>query len=210
MRIDLEYDLDDFSSQVDSYIDGTIRPALAEGLNAAAVLVEQDMIEELGRSFDRPNPFTLNAFGIMPATNRPGKDPDAVLFIQPIQAAYLDVQIDGGVRRAGDYATTKAGPIVPGPDARLDPYGNLPRGYVKRMAQRDDTFWTTLGVSDKPALVQRGAGDELKVLALIVDEIDYGQAFDFFDVVGVSAGKHVPEQVGKALAKATRQADAGQ
>ncbi|WP_189424522.1 hypothetical protein [Devosia pacifica] len=183
-----------------------MRPALAAGLNAAAELVKLDPIDELGRDLDSPNPFTLNAFGILPATPVPGRDPDIVINIQPLQAAYLGYQIDGNVRRAGDHATTKQGLLVPGPHAKLDRYGNLPRGYVARMQQRDDDFWTTFGFSDKPALVPRGAGNELKILALIVDEIAYERTFDLFDVVGVSAHKHVPVQVSKKL-DATKRAD---
>lgn len=36
MKIDLEYDIDDWNAQVSSYIDTAIRPAIAEGLTAAA------------------------------------------------------------------------------------------------------------------------------------------------------------------------------
>lgn len=60
--------------------------------------------------------------------------------MKPTQAQYLELQIDGGIRRAGDYGTTKGGPIVPGNGARVNRHGNLPRGYVARMMQRRDVF----------------------------------------------------------------------
>lgn len=63
--------------------------------------------------------------------------------MQPGQASYLDVQIEGGVRKAGDPGATKQGPLVPGPDAKLDLYGGLVLRLVSKMRADPDVFRTT-------------------------------------------------------------------
>jgi hypothetical protein len=203
MRIDIEIDTQAYDRQVDLYLDGVVRPAIASGLNAAADLIKEDLVEAAGRDFDRPNPFTLRGFDVLPARVDDPRDLSALVSIRPLQAAYLEVQIDGGVRRAGDAVTTAQGPLVPGPDAKLNRYGNLPRGYVARELAKPDVFWTTLGVSDKPALVRR-TQTGLEILALIVEETRYDKKFDFFGIVEAGANQHIAIEVGRALGAATR------
>jgi hypothetical protein len=95
--------------------------------------VRRDPIEGLQSWFDQPTRFTLDAFGILPADATGVRDPSAIVILKPIQAEYLGLEIDGGIRRAGDYATTKTGSLVLGPDAPVDAYGNLPRDDVGRV-----------------------------------------------------------------------------
>ncbi len=102
MRLDIEIETDAYDASVEKYLDTTVRPALAAGLTAAAEHVREDLTAELLASLDNPNPFTERAIAILPATFHYGDDPDAIVFVQPIQAQYLQLQIDGGVRRAGD------------------------------------------------------------------------------------------------------------
>lgn len=205
MRIDLELDFSEYDADVDGYVDDVLKPALATGITSAAELVREELIEAAGRDFDRPNAFTLRGFQVLPASVT-SDDPAALVSIMPQQAEYLQIQIDGGVRRAGDPGTTASGPLVPGPDAPRDQHGNLPRGYVRRQLADPDVFWTTLGVSDKPALVRRD-GDELRILALIVDQTEYNRRFDFYGIVQAGAERHLSAEVGKALAAAARVAD---
>lgn len=144
MKIDLEYDVDDWASQVSSYIDTAIRPAIAEGLTAAAKKVQADLLAELISDIDDPTAFTKQAIGIYaPKASKTG-DLDALVFVRPIQAQYLRYQIDGGVRRAGDYATLDTGVLLPRPHAPLDRHGNLPCGYVSEALSEDYTWWTKL------------------------------------------------------------------
>jgi len=138
MKIDVEIEVESYETAVRSYLADVVRPALAAGLNAAAELVRQDLVAQLQEDLEDPTPFTLKAFGVMPAVPREGEDVDAMIFVRDAQAEYLHFQIDGGVRRAGDYGTTKASALVPGPHAKVNKYGNLPQGYVTREDGRDD------------------------------------------------------------------------
>ncbi len=210
MRIDIEIDTGvDFLTGVESYHDSTVRPALAAGLTAAAEAVQQELTAQLLAEISDPNPFTQRAIAILPANYRAGRDPDAIVFVQERQGEYLGLQINGGVRRAGDYATTRTGALVPGPHAQLDAYGNLPRGYVDRMLADPHVGWTTMRKgAGYTALVRNVPGGRPQLLAFIMPEIEYEPRFDFYGGAVRSAERHLPVQIAKALDDAVRRADA--
>lgn len=210
MNIDIDIEVEGYTQQVEAYLGTVVRPALAAGLNAAAELVRQDLVKELQQDIEDPTPFTLRAFGVMKAVPRDGKDIDALVFIRDAQAEYLHFQIDGGVRRAGDYGTTKTGAIAPGPHAPVDRYGNLPRGYIAKTLADPHVGWTTMRKrTGYTALVRNVPGGRPQLLAFIMPEIDYQPSFDFYDTAVRSAEKHVPGTVGAALDAAVRGADSG-
>lgn len=206
LRIDIKVDVASYDGQTEAHINRVIKPAIADGLNAASTIIRDELREAAKRDFDRPKPFTINGFTFFKATAKKGRDPDALIRIKPTAAEYLADQIVGGVRRAGDYATTKQGPIVPGPGVKRDKFGNLPRRFIAQQIRKKSVFWSTLGRSKKPALVQRD-GEGLKVLALIVNAVDLPKRFDFYGIVRAGAAEHVPAEVRKAMRKRLDKAD---
>lgn len=153
MRINIDINVGHFDGLADAYVAKVVRPAMATGLNNAAEHIKQDLSKATLTAFDRPKPFTQNAFTFFRAVPRKGKDINAVIRVKSIQAQYLDIQVRGGTVRAGDHATTKKGPLVPGKGARLNKFGGLPRGWTARQAAREDTYWDTVGKSEMPALL---------------------------------------------------------
>jgi len=207
--IDIEMDLPDFMTGVHDYISNTVQPAIAAGLTAAAEAVREELTAELLQSIDDPTPFTQRAIAVMPAKARPGSEPDAIVFVMDRQAEYLQLQIDGGVRRAGDYATAKVGSIVPGPHAQLDQYGNLPRDFIQQALADPHVGWTTMRKgAGYTALVRNVPGGRPQLLAFIMPEIEYEPRFDFYGIAVRSAGEHIPTEVGKAIDAAVRRAEA--
>lgn len=85
MRIDIETNNQAYALQVDNYLDGVIRPAIAIGLNAAADLKKEDLLEAAGRDFDRPNPFPLSCFDVLPARVEDSCELSAVVSISPLR-----------------------------------------------------------------------------------------------------------------------------
>lgn len=98
--------------------------------------------EETGRVFDRPTPFTRNAFWWRPAT------PDRSAFDVGVKdfagkgvaaAKYLRAEIFGGARRMkrSEIALGRLGRgqgfWVPGPGIKLDAYGNVPGALLRRI-----------------------------------------------------------------------------
>jgi hypothetical protein len=115
--------------------------AVSLALNRTAQDVKQSLVSEIGRVFDRPNPFTLNSVRIRPATKTKLeveiwlKD-DMEGGIAP--SHYLGPQVFGGDRRLKRFERAllarKLLPpgmfAVPGSGAKLDSYGNISRGQI--------------------------------------------------------------------------------
>lgn len=153
---------------------------LVDAVNDLAEMGRARVTEELPRAFDRPSPFTMRGIGTRPAS---AGSPEATVDVLPQQSKYLSYEILGGIRRAGDYATTRLGPLVPGPDAPLDAYGNLPRNFVRTALRDPDVFWTVLKKGKPPALVRRRKRGRVEILALIIREAHYVPRLRFYDLV---------------------------
>ncbi|AQZ96641.1 hypothetical protein ACFSB1_11175 [Halopseudomonas phragmitis] len=98
-------------------------------------------------AFDRPTPFTLNAFRVQYAK---ASSPEAAIWVkdekdgaggQQAPEAWFEPQVYGGARRVkrSEYRLREIGAlpsdmfIAPGPGARLDAYGNLSRGHMQQI-----------------------------------------------------------------------------
>lgn len=100
-------------------------------INDALKDIETNTIKALDRKFDRPTPFTKRGVYVKRATKR--RLIGEVGF-KPIQAKYLGLNITGGIR------LPKRNAIIMPVAQRVNKYGNLPRGSVKRAGARKDTF----------------------------------------------------------------------
>ena len=139
--------------------------AMSWALNATADKVKVALVEEMGRVFDRPTPYTLNAMYVRWSTKRrlvasvSLKDNGAGDTAAPgtvnkgtAAAAYLKPEIEGGARnlKRMERALQAAGllPVgmfaVPAKEAPLDAYGNVPSQFIIRMLS-DLRAFTTAG-----------------------------------------------------------------
>lgn len=128
--------------------------AMAWALTATAEKVKAALVDEVGHVFDRPTPYTLNAFYVWGATKRKLvagvriKDNKAGDRAQPgtvnkgtSAAAYLKPEIEGGERnlKRMEKALQAAGLLpagmyaVPAKEAPTDAYGNVPAQFIIRM-----------------------------------------------------------------------------
>ncbi|WP_461495031.1 hypothetical protein [Pyruvatibacter sp.] len=161
--------------------------ALAKTVTQVAYQAKAALETEMTKAFDRPTPFTMRAFAVQ-AARKSQPNPEAVVFAKDIQAEYLAKQIFGGTRQpksGGRAVLTPAG-------QRLNKYGNLPRGAVKRALARGNTFSGTVtfkkggpvaGIWQRPK--RRGGQNRgrLKLLVLFEDEKQVKPRFDFADIV---------------------------
>jgi hypothetical protein len=115
--------------------------ATAMALTRTALDVRQAEQDEMRSVFDRPTPYSLNAFQVEPATRE-----SLVARVEQKSASgtshprsWLEPQTKGGARRAKAFETALAArlglPIgtvqfQPAKGARLDAYGNLNRGQL--------------------------------------------------------------------------------
>ncbi len=171
-----------------------IRKATAAALTETARKAEQHVKLQLPKVFDRPTPFTQRAPAH--ARARETENPiEARVYIRPIQREYLRLQVTGGTRRAGG-----SGLLVPR-GARLNRYGNLPRGYLKRMLSRPDTFVGT--VAGVRGLWQRaGRGRRrLKLLVAFERQATYRPHFDLRGLVTESVQRTYRQDFRAAFAR---------
>lgn len=144
--------------------------------------------------FDSPTPFTKKGVAYKPAyKNRPV----ASVFIKDIQAGYLTIQKTGGVRRPKGRALA-----IPARQ-RVNKYGNLPRGTVKRLLARSDTF--SGRVNGQGGIWQRKKRG-LKLLVAWEDRAVYAPRFRFDEVARKAAEMHFPRRFAYALEAALRTA----
>lgn len=190
LQFQLDIDTGTFSRDVDTVITEEVRPAIAGALNEIAFAARDAVREAMKAGLDRPKPFTLE--GVQVFTARvPGAGPlDVVVFIADKQAGYLDLEITPGTRRAGMPATTRRGPLIPGPAAPRDRFGNLPRSYVEEVMREPDVAWVQLRPGAPPTLIRHTPGRDYEVLAVIVEEVRYDTVrLPFYDIVEETLAK---------------------
>jgi hypothetical protein len=68
LKIEFAIDSEEFPRHTDDFIARVIKPALAAGVNSAAVLVHADLIEAAADTFDRPVAFTMQGFKVLYAS----------------------------------------------------------------------------------------------------------------------------------------------
>ena len=197
-----------------------IRFGVARGLTNVAKRAVEDVTAELPSVFDRPTPFTMRAIGSSWATK---ETLVSTVFVKREQLEYLGLEIEGGERRPEPGKPVN----VPGQQASLNAYGNLPRRAIKRYIGQKNTF-----VADgkgkeahlKPGVYRRSKAGARKAggrgtkgslnastssLTLLVGfkpEAVYAPRFDFVGIVERSVARNLEREldaaVGQALATA--------
>lgn len=181
--------------------------ATAMALNASANQAVEDLKTDMKRVFDRPTPWTLNAFYVKPATKN---KPDAWVGIRDFAFKgtpawkYLNPQFMGGTRNMKRFElrmTALSGGkfILPGRGMPLDGYGNISRGQITQILSRLNAMSdAAANVSNKTTMRLRKA--KLTVAAsghrseyFVAHSKEDGQPFAIYKLVG--KGRVVPVMV---------------
>jgi hypothetical protein len=112
--------------------------ATSKALNDTAKLVRERTVATMRTVFDRPTPFTLNAFQIHPATK---SNLTAKVEFKHERLGYMRTQVEGGTRtlKRSESALKQRGIMrggqywVPGKGARLNQYGNISGGQIVQL-----------------------------------------------------------------------------
>lgn len=184
-------DLARFSAGLDKFQRSQLPFATALAINAVARGAAASMTRELPEIFHKKGqitPFTQRAIGWSPATTRNLR---AAVFVKRKQAQYLEIEETGGgvTRRPG-------APILTPVNARLNVYGNIPPGTIRRAAEAAPLYfigtvrgvyglWERLDRPGKPAgsigprggiFTHRGG---LRLIAAFRDRALYRRRFGF-------------------------------
>ncbi|WP_264048853.1 hypothetical protein [Methylobacterium flocculans] len=179
MPFTLDFDSAEFTRQAKAYVAKTVRPALDEAVLYIAASARKRLSEATPIYFDRPIEWTVDGFAYKKVEGATAAE--AFVYVLPGRARYLGLEVYGGERVAGDFATTDQGPLVPGRDAVLDEHGNLPRGYISDAVSRG-ARWIEAKPGRPPILVLPGR-DRVEVLAVITEKTTYKARFPFHDLV---------------------------
>jgi len=126
--------------------------AASQAVNRLAPQAIADLKIEMSRVFDRPTPYTLNAFAWKKATKR---SMSAEIFARDFAGKgtpgwkYLTPEVFGGARAMKRFeralgAKFGSGQSVPGRGADLNQYGNISQGQIEKLL-------TALGAADTTA-----------------------------------------------------------
>lgn len=110
--------------------------ATAMALNETAETVKAAEEQFIKAKFDRPTPFTQRGLYLRRASK--GRL-TATIGMKKVQSEYLKWQVTGGTRRPKGRAL-----LVP-VGARLNKYGNMPKGAVKRLKSNPRVFVASAG-----------------------------------------------------------------
>lgn len=159
--------------------------ATALALNDTAQDLAEAEKRALLSSLDAPTPFTQKAFYTLRANKKTQR---ARVGIKRIQSGYLKFAVDGGTR------TPKGRAILVPAGIKLNRYGNMPRGAIKRVASRADSFVVKRGAKAarnlRPGVYRRpkkkkraqAQAPRPELLVSFADQARYTARFPFLDV----------------------------
>lgn len=203
MEIRIKVDIRAFERQLTDIQRRQLPFATARALTFTARDVQKELAEELPRAFDRPTPFTRNAFGFVGATKA---TLTARVFVKDIQAEYLLPQIEGGKRalkRFEQRLTDIRGKsiAVPGSGSRLDQYGNLSRAQILKLVRKGDKNLIRL-----PSGVYVRQNKQLVPLLLFASSATYRKRFDYAGIARRTVDRIFQRHFDSSLALALRTA----
>lgn len=223
-------------------LESQIPKALAQTITFTAERVQADLVQGMSAAFQAPTPFTLR--GVWKTTATPSRLYAEVKLKDYLPngtapARYLAPQIAGGARSdkrtesllrmrgfiSGDQA------MVPGDDAPLDRYGNIPKAQVVKAlsninAQQDryqNTDFNPAGTArkrqhrsgrqyfwmNKVGIFWREARGGLRSFMVIAKRPQYDRRFDFYGISERSVERHLPEQTQRSIDRVLRKAAEG-
>lgn len=167
--------------------------ATSRALNDTAFDARKAVQVQLPKKLDRPTPWTIRGVRVGKSTKR--RLTSSVYFM-PDRAKYMKYQIAGGTR------TNAAGTIVMPKAINQNKYGNIPRGKVRKLLQRPDTFIGTIkgipGVWQRGHISKRGKfsartksrASNIRLLVRFEDQATYQPRFPMKKIVtGVARSK---------------------
>ncbi|MDR6663997.1 hypothetical protein [Rhizobium sp. 1399] len=134
----IEFDTKSFERSLTKLEKQVLPQAQAGFLNGLAFGARKDLLSYANKTIEGgPTPWTKRGFVVDKAAA--GRSPAAVVRIQDQQAGYIDYLVNGGKRRKGDPGSTPYDVLTDAPDGEKNAFGNLPRGYLKRLARQAKT-----------------------------------------------------------------------
>lgn len=128
------FDLRGFEKTMSKIEKQVLPQAQAGFLNGVAFGARKSLLKHADSVIQgKPTAWTKKGFVVDKAAP---ESLEAVVRIQPSQAGYMTYLINGGVRKKGDVGATPYDVLTDAPDSEKNAFGNLKRGYLKRIARQ--------------------------------------------------------------------------
>lgn len=150
MNISVRHDFKEAARWMDGIRLKQLPYATMLALNDTKDRIKDELMTQMLRKLDRPTPFTMNAFDNRWNLRATKRKLFTVLQMKPAQNKYLYAQFYGGSE------TDKH--IVPGKEAKLNQYGNLPRraSKVNRTFKIGNSIWRRKGKGKRSSISMIG------------------------------------------------------
>jgi len=190
LTVSVKHSIADVRKTLDNIAQKQMPFAIAKALTQTAKAVAGMESKALPGELDKPTPFTMRAFGTMPATKQ---RLIATVFIKREQWKYLRYQVEGGERRPAKRAV-----VIP-EGLRVNQYGNMPKGAIRKLLSKPGVF--SGKVNGVPGIYQR-KGRSVVLLIKYVDQANYKRRFDFVGIGEQAIAAEFGAIFGRALAGA--------
>jgi hypothetical protein len=158
IKINIKADVRGVQMMLDKAAKKAIPAAETRTVNALAFDVMRAERAATKEVFKNPSPFTQRAFLVDQA--KPGGEPTARVFTNPRAEKYLEPYEFGGNQVSPGRATLD--PV----DAKVNGYGQLPKGFMQRLEGRKDIFIGTIkgitGVWQRVNVTKSGIAKRVK------------------------------------------------
>ena len=154
-------------------------------LNETRDRCKDAVLTEMVRKIDKPTPFTMNALRVENASK---SKLESALIVKDIQAEYLETLLEDGGTEVDKH-------IVPGKQAKLNAYGNLPRGASKQRA-------TFSHGNRRYKRVGKGKSARVFLLGHFPSKRTYRRLIDFHGVCEATAKRNFDQIFRKNLRRA--------
>lgn len=205
MQIKVDADIQQAQKYLRKVGERNIPLAVAQSLTATAKHLKNVQSRSMTKHFDRPTKFTQNAFRLKIAKAREFKTGvmSSAIIAKDIQQQYLSFQVDGGTRHPRKRAI-----VVPGPDAKLNRFGNMSRKYLRTQLAKPNVFSGRIGningIWERPRRTRRGAKSRLKLIAIYTPTADYDKRYPYFKISERVVPRELVKQLNRGIKRAAR------
>jgi hypothetical protein len=172
MRFSVESNLNELTKRLTRIQKEQVPFATSMALNNVANDVANAITVQMGKYLDNPIPFTLKAYQSRPNSFKGEKATKRKLYADiipgKIQAEYLKLQIEGGVRLPKQTAI-----LVPTRFAPKNKYGNVPRARRKKLIAGEGGYFTAGQRENKTPGIYQRTSEGLRPMAFYVERAEY-------------------------------------
>lgn len=194
MRINIQSDLTRLSRNLTDLEKRQIPFAASYAINRVVKDLREWMIAQTPAYLDRPTPFTLRGFRYKKSDKH---TLTGSVYIEDTRSKYLDLQIEGGLRIPFKKAIK-----VPASTARLNRYGNLPRGRISSMLNNKHRYFSgTPKGGNRPAGIWERKNRNTKIVPIVYwsSKAVYGKRFPFYKIGGDYVQDHWRREMRNAI-----------